>query len=90
MLGENAIDFGAAFGVVIRRLRKQAGISQEKLGFDAELQRNYISLIELGRYQPTLATLFKLAYALQVSPASLVELVERQLTDPRNSRNKPI
>ena len=89
MLGENAIDFGAAFGVVIRRLRKQAGISQEKLGFEAELQRNYISLIELGRYQPTLATLFKLAYALQVSPVSLVEQVERQLTDPRNSRNKP-
>ena len=86
MLGEKTIDFGIAFGAVIRRLRKQAGISQEKLGFDAELQRNYISLIELGRYQPTLSTVFKLAYALQVTPASLVEQVERQLADPRTKK----
>jgi transcriptional regulator with XRE-family HTH domain len=86
MLGEKSIDFGVAFGTVIRRLRKQGGISQEKLGFDAELQRNYISLIELGRYQPTLSTLFKLAYALKVTPASLVEQVERQLADPRTKR----
>lgn len=86
MLGEKTIDFGLAFGAVIRRLRKQAGISQEKLGFDAELQRNYISLIELGRYQPTLSTVFKLAYALHVSPASLVEQVERQFADPRTKK----
>jgi transcriptional regulator with XRE-family HTH domain len=73
MLGEKTIDFGIAFGAVLRRLRRHAGVSQEKLGFDAELQRNYISLMELGRYQPTLATVFKLAYALQVSPSALVE-----------------
>lgn len=83
MLGEKSVNFGMAFGAVIRRLRKQAGISQEQLGFDAELQRNYISLIELGRYQPTLSTVFRLAYALHVSPGSLVEQVERQLADPR-------
>lgn len=86
MLGEKSVNFGMAFGAVIRRLRKQAGISQERLGFDAELQRNYISLIELGRYQPTLSTVFKLAYALQVSPASLVEQVEKQLADPRSKQ----
>lgn len=83
MLGDNNIDFPTVFGAVLRRLRKGAGLSQEQLGFEAELQRNYISLMELGRYQPTLATVFRLAYALGLQPSALVALVEAELADPR-------
>ena len=37
-----------AYGKVLRALRKQAGYSQEQLALDADLQRNYISLLERG------------------------------------------
>lgn len=83
MLGIESSDFAKVFGTVLRRARKQAGLSQEELGFEAELQRNYISMMELGRYQPTLTTVFKLAFALKTTPSDLVGQVEIALADPR-------
>ena len=68
-----------AFGVVLRELRKNRGLTQEKLGFEADLRRTFVSLLELGEQQPTLTTIFKLAAALKISPSKLIELVEEQL-----------
>lgn len=81
MLGINSHDFAIVFGKVLRKARKDAGLTQEQLGFEADLQRNYISLMELGRYQPTVGTLFKLAYALKLTPVVLVGLIEEALID---------
>ena len=68
-----------AFGIVLRELRVKSGLSQESLGFAADLQRNYISLIELGHNQPTITTIFKLAGALNIKPSELMILVENEL-----------
>jgi transcriptional regulator with XRE-family HTH domain len=54
-------------------------MSQEELGLEAGVQRNFISLIELGQNQPTITTLFKLAGALKVPAATLVADTERLL-----------
>ncbi len=86
MQGNTTRHFQEAFGRVLRRLRKNADMSQETLGFESELQRNYVSLMELGRYQPTISTVFKLAYALKVTPSSMVKLVEVELADQRQTR----
>jgi transcriptional regulator with XRE-family HTH domain len=86
MRGEITPNCQEAFGRVLKRLRKEAGMSQEALGFESELQRNYVSLMELGKYQPTISTVFKLAYALKVAPSSMVKLVEVELADLRLSR----
>lgn len=83
MRGETNPHFQEAFGRVLRRLRKGAALSQESLGFESELQRNYVSLMELGKYQPTISTVFKLAYALKISPSAMVNLVEVELADQR-------
>lgn len=64
------------FGRVLRRLRKQADLTQEELGFQANLERNYISLLERGQRQPTLTTLVRLARPLGCSAAHLVAQVE--------------
>jgi transcriptional regulator with XRE-family HTH domain len=79
MLGKTAHPVGDQFGKVLRRLRKDKGLSQEALGLNAGLQRNFVSLIELGRNQPTLATVFKLADALEVKPSFLIRLTEEYL-----------
>lgn len=64
------------FGRVLRELRKKAKLTQEQLGFEAELERNYISMLERGERQPTLSTLMKLAPPLQCTASQLVALVE--------------
>lgn len=68
-----------AFGKVLRRLRKQAGLSQEQLGLDADLMRNYISILELGQQQPTIKTLFKLSVPLKCRPSEIIALVEDEI-----------
>ncbi len=73
------------FGQVLRRLRKQADLTQEQLGFEAELERNYISMLERGERQPTLSTLMKLAPPLKCTASQLVALVEIALNTPPTS-----
>jgi transcriptional regulator with XRE-family HTH domain len=66
-----------AFGQVLRKHRLAAGLSQEQLGLDADVQRNFISLIETGQNQPTITTIFKLAHALNVKPSKFVSEAEK-------------
>ena len=58
-----------AIGEELRACRRKKQISQEQLGFDAAVHRTYVSLIEGGDRSPTLAVLFRLCQALDVSPA---------------------
>lgn len=79
MLGKQIKQPNFAFGKVLRRLRIELGLSQEALALSAELQRNYISLMELGQNQPTITTIFKLADALDIKPSKLMDLVEKEI-----------
>lgn len=65
-----------AFGLVLRELRKAKGLSQEALAFEAGIERNYLSLLELGRNSASIKTIFKLSNALGLSPSRLLDLVE--------------
>ena len=73
------MDAAVAFGKVLRKLRREAGLSQEELGFAAGLQRNFISLLELGRKQPTITTMLKLAKPLGLRFSKIAQLVEERL-----------
>jgi transcriptional regulator with XRE-family HTH domain len=76
---EECLDAGVAFGRVLRRLRLEAGLTQEQVGFDADLRRTYVSILELGQQQPSLATILKIAKALKQSGQELVGLVEAEI-----------
>lgn len=73
------MDEAVAFGKVLRRLRKEAGLTQEQLGLEADLRRTYVSILELGQQQPSLGTIFKLARALGISASSVIAEVENEL-----------
>ncbi|HEY8101768.1 MAG TPA: helix-turn-helix transcriptional regulator [Burkholderiaceae bacterium] len=73
------MDPAIAFGLVLRRLRKEAGLTQEKLALDAGIDRNFVSLIERGINQPTIRILFKLADILQIQPSKILRQVEIEL-----------
>jgi transcriptional regulator with XRE-family HTH domain len=67
-----------AFGRALRRLRIEKGLTQEGLGFEADLRRTFISILELGQQQPTLTTIIKLAKALELSPHQLMIEMENE------------
>lgn len=64
------------FGEVLKELRAKAGISQETLAYECELDRSFISMLERGLRMPTIETLFKLAKPLKKSPSEIITLVE--------------
>lgn len=66
-----------AFGRILREQRDARGLSQESLALSAAVDRTFVSQMERGIRQPTLTTLWKLAGALGVSPATLIARVER-------------
>ena len=79
MRGSSSITPQDAFGQALRGLRLAAGLSQEQLGLESGVQRNFISLIETGQNQPTVSTIFKLAAALDVKPSHLMAATEKLL-----------
>lgn len=58
----------------IRRLRTQAGLSQEELAYRAKLHRTYISSIERGERNVSIENIFAIAEALKVPPGDLLNL----------------
>lgn len=64
--------------LALLRLRRAAGMSQEQLGLEAGVQRNFISLIETGQNQPTINTITRLARALGMKASELVAEAERE------------
>lgn len=72
------ISLEKAFGLVLRRLRQEVGLSQETLGFESGYHRTYISLLERGRKSPSLQTIFNISNALKIDPAELIKQVASQ------------
>ncbi len=56
----------------VKRLRKATGLSQEKFGLEYGMDRTYISAIERGRRNPTIAIVERLATALGVDVVELL------------------
>ena len=70
------MEFGIAFGQVLKTHRLQAGFSQEELAFRASMHSTTISLYERGERQPSLHSVFILSRALEILPATLVAEVQ--------------
>jgi transcriptional regulator with XRE-family HTH domain len=63
----------AAFGRNVRKQREANGLTQEALAERADLDRTYISDIERGTRNPGVKNVARLAKALGISPARLME-----------------
>ena len=61
-----------ALGEAIRRARTGAGLSQEALAVDADLDRSYMGGIERGEHNLTVMNIVKIANALKLKPSTLL------------------
>lgn len=68
--------FARALGEVLREQRERRGLSQEAFGFEAELDRTYVSGVERGRRNPTLAIVHRWCRALGVRPSTVLRRAE--------------
>lgn len=67
------MDIHARLAKNLRRLRKAKGLSQETFAFEAGIHRTYISDLERGQRNPSLAILERLAIALSVPAGDLLD-----------------
>jgi DNA-binding XRE family transcriptional regulator len=74
-----------AIGRVVRDLRLASGYSQEAFGFEAGLDRSYISLLERGRRSPTLDTIVCLCAVFDLTLSEMIALVDAKLDDLNES-----
>jgi len=65
------------FGLRLKKLRMERGLSQEQLGLIAELDRTYISGIERGIRNVGLINIFRIARALNLLPAQLFPMEDK-------------
>ena len=63
-------------GDEIRKARLAAKLTQEQLAFEAEISRNYVSLLELNQKSPTVDVLLRIARAVGVRASALIAAIE--------------
>ena len=61
------MDIKLKIGYRIKELRKELGLSQEKLAYKAEVDRTYVTDVENGRRNVSIEILEKLTTALDIS-----------------------
>lgn len=86
-LVDSILDINRCFACVLRKFRKNAGLSQEKLALEADLDRTFISLLERGLRQPSLKTLFAISEVLNIRPHEIVRAVENETATLSNTRS---
>lgn len=60
-------------GMRLKKLRTARGLSQATLATKAKITREYVNKLEAGQYDPTVSVAQRLAKALKVTLAELVE-----------------
>jgi transcriptional regulator with XRE-family HTH domain len=77
----------------IKRIRKEKGISQEKLAEACNTATSYIGLMEIYKNVPKLSTIERIAQALEVDPLALfqdVNKIPREQEDEIQKKKKKI
>lgn len=67
------MDIKKKFGKQVKKLRLEKGLSQEKLAYEADLDRTYIPSIEKGERNVSIVVIEKIAKALNVKISVLFD-----------------
>lgn len=70
------MNINVQLGMRIRYLRKQKGMSQEDLALEAGVNKNYLSDLERGERNATIAIVEKIATALGITLSTLFKGIQ--------------
>jgi transcriptional regulator with XRE-family HTH domain len=82
-------DVREQFGRILRKSRTARGLTQEELAFRAGMSVPYLSDLERGLWNPSLAMVVDLARALEIHPAELLTDLEVDPNAELPSRRRP-
>lgn len=68
-----------AFGIALKELREERGLSQEAAALACGIDRSYFGKLERADKVPTMTTIWKIADALETRPSELLARTERLL-----------
>lgn len=74
-----ALTRSEAFGMALKQLREERGLSQEAAALACGIDRSYFGKLERADKVPTLTTIWKIADALDTQPSELLTRAERLL-----------
>ena len=64
------------FGLAIKKLREETGLSQEKFALSIGMDRTYYASVEAGKRNISLQNIYKIAEGFNISVSDLFVVVE--------------
>ena len=83
------MDIRHQFGRILRELRTSQGLTQEELAYRSNMNVTYLSDLERGKNNPSLAMIVDLARAFGLHPADLLKGLTVADGDEPPSRRRP-
>lgn len=65
------------FGLAIKKLREETGLSQEKFALSIGMDRTYYASVEAGKRNISLQNIYKIAQGFDISVSALFVVVEK-------------
>lgn len=78
-----------ALGTTLKERRGELKLTQEDVAGAAEIDRPFITLIESAAKQPTISVLWRLAAAVELTPAEFIARVDQRYQDVRAKGASP-
>ncbi|GAA3411525.1 helix-turn-helix domain-containing protein [Paenibacillus hodogayensis] len=77
-MSEQPIIIKQIIGKTLKAIRMKHGLSQEDLAHECGVDRSYISMIEVGRNEPSVTKIFDLCKGLNIKPSDFFKIVEAE------------
>ena len=76
------------FGLVLRDIRKERGLTQEALAFESGYHPTYIGQLERGQKSPSLRTIIVLAATLDTVGSEMLRRIEARMSASPERRRR--
>ena len=70
-------DMQKEFGIALKKIREETGISQEKFALSIGMDRTYYASVEAGKRNISLQNICKIAKGFDISVSALFVMVEK-------------
>lgn len=84
-MNDHSLIIKQVIGKTIKAIRIKQGLSQEDLAGLTEVDRAYISLIEVGKNEPSVSKIFELCEGLQIKPSAFFKIIEAEYEKLKDS-----